>query len=697
MIRLIGVLSEGGVAVHIRSTEATKGELLLGALIEAAKTLSTIVGSGQVMKLDFRDRKLIVTESEKGYTIVVLVDRAEDYMDTFLRIIAEEIDASPVPKADGFVSNIHRDIVGAILDAYIRYEIDTTFSDAVNEILGPIREALSRDATYARLMEQLEKETDVGVSNDEWSSFRANIRTSLSDALEHARRGEFDRACAASIDLDGEDATLFAIRMGIMALSMTRTIPPPVERLTELAEQLPDDAFSQLARAAVGHMTGDISSIDYSHAYKHAADCLEFNDDERSILRAFLFVDTQIASIPEFGERLAAFLEENGFRVAAQFISAVLDRSALFDKIYSITSYDGFKEELDVWRVRIARALKIVNEALEEGNTGGIGHSARQMGLSGSMQLQNYITLLTAMAESPVLSLRERRESLEEVISIYQDYFAKLLNIRVPLFIYTVNSVFQSLGVAYSEYYHLTTGKTQEKSLLDIADFLHDIAALLDIEWAKIRRRLSLDVITNSVSPVLTMAGEMHYAEVKLILAAVAQFDFRDVDAQRVLNPRTFATSFTNTVTALTSLAAKVLEHDKRDEILPRAVSRILQAHKFFLTNGIVIRDDIIVATYFAAEAAATMDQHQLRSITDAVMLLNRVSVQDPERYDYEVAMMACPLIRMLGVAWKRLAEERFRERARKTLDIAVRAWEKYGFPEKAEECRREFRSALGM
>ena len=44
MIRLIGILTHGGVPVTVKSSMDAEGELILGPLIEAAKALSNVMG-----------------------------------------------------------------------------------------------------------------------------------------------------------------------------------------------------------------------------------------------------------------------------------------------------------------------------------------------------------------------------------------------------------------------------------------------------------------------------------------------------------------------------------------------------------------------------------------------------------------------------------------------------------------------------
>ena len=698
MIKLIGVLSEGGVSVQVKSSVATKSDILLGALIEAARTLSSAVGSGEVLKLDFRDQKLIITESEKGYTIVALVDRAEDYMDTLIRIIAEEIDESVVPRADGCVTDLHLSIVEAILEAYIKHEIDVTLTDTLKDVWAPIQEALMNDCTYTEMVGEIERQLQLEYTEDEWNIFKKEIKPSMTDALWHARGGEFDKACAASIDVDSLTARVFALRTGLIALSMTKTCPPPISTLKQIADTLPDDVpVAHLAKSALGRFTREVTSIDYTHDYSHAATSFEFVTDDEHLMQAIVFVDTPVAEHPEFATQLSEYFRKNDLEVLSNYIATVVERTAVFNKIYSMTSYDDFKEDLGLWKMRIASTLEMIEKVLGPDRVRSLltHPAANQLGQQGALQLQNYLTLLTAIAESPVLSVGERRGILREVLSVYQSYFKKLLETDIPLFIYTVDSAFQSLSVAYAEYYHLTSGPAQERTLVEVADYLRTVSQVLQDEWVKIRGRIALDVITNALSPVLTMAGELHQEEIRLILVAVKTLELRDIDAQLVLDPMTFATNLGNVMCALASLSGRVLSGDTKSKVATSALSNILLAHQLFLTNGVICRDDIIAATYHAAQSVDLLDEEFLRRVVRSLIVLNRVSVQDPVKHDYEVAMMGLPLIELLMRAWKRLDDDNLRDRAKTTFDTAIGAWRKYGFHEKAKELEECFPELL--
>jgi hypothetical protein len=191
------------------------------------------------------------------------------------------------------------------------------------------------------------------------------------------------------------------------------------------------------------------------------------------------------------------------------------------------------------------------------------------------------------------------------------------------------------------------------------------------------------------------MAGKLNPEEVKLALITIKGLEVRDTDALQVIDPLTYATTFGNIMSSLASLSMRMLDESSKSEVLHETLLAGLAIQEFFLTNGIVCRDDIIAATFHASEAVRFLDDEQLRSVVRTITVLNRVSVQDPTKYDYEVAMMSRPYVSLLIGAWKKLGEERHRILAIKILDTAVDAWRKYGFHAKAREYESEFKHSL--
>ena len=99
VIQLVGVLAEDGVPVRIRTLVDVESASVLGAIVEVLKGLSSALKLGQVQRLQFQENTLLVTESEKGYSVIALADKAEDYVEGLLRVIRIAIDESQLGKA----------------------------------------------------------------------------------------------------------------------------------------------------------------------------------------------------------------------------------------------------------------------------------------------------------------------------------------------------------------------------------------------------------------------------------------------------------------------------------------------------------------------------------------------------------------------------------------------------------------------
>ncbi len=697
MIRLMGVLTQGGVPIKFKSSMEADGELILGPLIEATKALSNIMGSGEVRRLAFKDNTMIVTETIKGFTVVALVTKAEDYMDSLLRVIAEKIDESEIQQADGSVNDAQKLIIEQILEPYVRDHIETSFPDALANVWNPVHDVLRNDNRFTGVIKEVDDLLVRPEAEKRWNLFKEESKGSMSDALSHALRGEFDKACAIAMSNEGDLAGIFGIKMGALAHSMTKAIPPTLAELREVASNLTEDhLFTDFAKTLVGSVAGEIIPADYTRVFRESVNNFEFNDDDEHLMLGFLFLEARVVDYAEFSENLVK-LYKGRSEVYCSFIEAIQERNNIFDKLYSITSYDGFKDELSLYKTQISSILGnitwVTNEELmwelqKEGK--GI-----EIGITASLKLQNYIAILTALTESPVLSLGERKSFLEEVLMLYRDYFRELMAVDIPLFAYTMDSVFQSVGVAHAEYYSLSTGDVRDQHVHRTIQFLGDIYRTMVEEWPKARVRFSLFVVTNSISPILTRAGEIPIAEVRLVYTAMQLLDINTVDATQITRPTTYATYLSNTITTLTALSSRLLQGDLRAEVLKEAVDIVLDVQEWFLSYGEVIRDDTMSASYHASLIADTLDEDELKRTVDRVVDLNRIVVQDPSKFDYELAMMSVPLMDLLSSAWKRLADEKYLRMSRETFDSAVVAWKKYGFYEKADNFKKSFGQSL--
>ena len=697
MIRLMGVLTEGGVPIKFKSSMEAEGELILGPLIEATKALSNITGSGEVRRLAFKDNTLIVTETKKGFTVIALVSKAEDYMDSLLRIIAEKIDESNIQMADGSVNDEQTVIIEQILSPYVRDHIETSFPEAVSNIWDPVHEVLRNESRFSKVVQEVEDLLNRPEPEKRWIQFKGDSSGSLNDALTHALRGEFDKACAIAMANEGVLAGIFSIKMGALAHSMTKAVPPTLIELRAIASKLPDDhPFSDLTKILVGSVAGEVIPADYARVFRESMSNFEFIADDEHLMLGFLFLDVRVADYSEFSENLKR-LYKGRSEVYCTFIESIQERNNIFNKLYSITSYDGFKDELGLYKTQIASILGNITWVTNEDLMWELQKEGKgiEIGLTASLKLQNYIAVLTALTESPVLSIGERKGFLEEVLMLYREYFRELMRTDIPLFAYTLDSVFQSVGVAHAEYYFLSTGDARYHHIQRTIEFLEDIYETMVEEWPKARVRFSLFVVTNSLSPVLTRAGELPDAEIRLLYAAMRLLDVSTIDATQITRPTTYATYLGNTNTSLTALASRLLQGEVRSKALKEGVSTALDVQEWFLSFGEVVRDDAMSASYHASLIAETLEEVELKKTVDRVVDLNRVVVQDPSKFDYELAMMSVPLMDLLSSAWKKLADEKYLRMAKETYDSAMAAWKKYGFYEKSENFKRSFGESI--
>jgi len=613
MIRLIGVLTHGGVPVTVKSSMDAEGELILGPLIEAAKALSNVMGSGEVRKLGFRDNTLIVTETSKGYTIVALVGKAEDYMDSLLRVIADAIDDSDIAPADGAVNDNHMVIVNKILETYVREHIEAGFPETLTMVWEPIVQALKKDGKLSKAINDVDTLLGRSEPIEKWNEFKSKVSGTIEEALEYALQGEFDRACAIAMDIDGPLAGVFSVKMGALTHSMTKAVSPTIAELIEITVKLPDDyPFTNLVRTLVGFVSGAKIPADYSRAFREAIKQFEFLNDTEHLMLGFLFLDARVVDYPDFASNLVSLYKEKS-EVVCSFIDAIDERGRLFEKLYSITSYDGFRSELGVYKSNISSILSNINWVTDSDLLWELKKEGKgiEIGITTSLKLQNYIAVLTALAESPVLTIGERREILEEVLMLYKDYFRDLMSADIPLFAYTLDSVFQSLSVAHAEYYFLTTGETRNQHMNQSIEFVSDIFSVLEEEWPKSRVRFSLFVVANALCPILTRSKTMPEVAVRMVYLAMRLLDVNTIDASQITRPETYATYFGNTIAALTSMASLVLEGKERVKVLKKCVEIILDIQEWFVSKGVICRDDIITATFHATLVLDILDNSE--------------------------------------------------------------------------------------
>ena len=163
------------------------------------------------------------------------------------------------------------------------------------------------------------------------------------------------------------------------------------------------------------------------------------------------------------------------------------------------------------------------------------------------------------------------------------------------------------------------------------------------------------------------------------------------IEQTRDSAPFDYATNMGNILNTLASVSYLLLSNDIRSSIFSVCVLRSLEVQEWFVSKGVVCRDDIISATYNASFAADMLSEQDLKRIVKVISALNRVAIQNPIKYDYEVAMTGTPLISVLTRSWERLGNPRYYDQAKETLQMSADAWRKYGFYEKADNLEELF------
>ncbi len=630
------------------------------------------------------------TNNER-YTIVALVTSAEDYMDVLLREIAETIDDSTLQVADGNVTDKHAKAAQRVVDGSIVDQISYPYSETVERIWTPLLHEIEKNPKLASACRNAQALIARGEDSGHWNAFRASVRSSLDDALGHALRGAFDYACAASIDSKETHGKILALKTGVLCHFMTKERAPPLSELRRIADSLPPNAaLRDLACALVAVASGEAIAADYARAFREATKRFEFGQDDRQLMLGLMFLDPRVSEYPDFAQKMLSAYRDRSVVVCA-FVEAIEERAKIFSKLYSITSYDAYRSELALHRSRIRGLVsdigKIMQPELSSELSEGRGFD---IGITSSLRLQNYIALLTALSESPVLSIGERREVLEEVLSLYHNQFRPLMMSRVPLFSYSLDSVFQSLSVASSEYYGLATSANRQRNLDGIRLLLSDILHVITNEWPKTRMRFSLFVVANAIFPVLARAGILYDEQATMALLAMETTDPASVDAHQITRAAQFATDLGNTVNSLAALAAQLLTGQARMDTLHSCTEVLMEVHQWFQSHGIVCRDDILSTTWLLAQSADALSDEDLRRLTSRAFATNRVAIQDFDKYDSEVAMLASPLLDVLLTAWHRLGDQKYLDNAKTVYRAAVAAWSRYGFEEKAQGLRHK-------
>jgi len=694
LIQLIGILAEDGVPVRIRTYVDIESASVLGGIVEVLKGLSSAMQLGQVKRLQFQENTLLVTEAEKGYSIIALAGKAEDYVEGLLRVIRIAIDESSLAKAKEPVTETLRSEVDALLDFHLQERLDVALQEVIDPVWLTLLEQMKQQDEYANAIDEVDAMIRASKDPDvHWETLEAKAKGSLSDALTLAFSGQFDQACAIALQIEDPLAQLFAVKTGLLALSMTRTAAPQLYELRRIAETLPlkYQPYAELAYAATLYYDRLMTYEDYLKIYQSTAAHFKFQDHEEGQIFAFLFIDTRVVTLPDFARKLAAYFEKKS-PIIHSYILAMIDREQLFSKLYSITSYAEFKDQVSAWKTKITLVLDDVDQFLKPGFLRKLLRRKPEAGLTGSLNLGTYIALYTALAESPVLNLREREEVLEEVLWVYSQYFRKLLVSKLPLFTYSIDSVFQSVSVVLGEMFYLLSKTAQREHIQAIKNYLQDVLRTVTVDWLRKHPDTStLFVMTNATFPVLLLSKAIEETEVRFIYLAMRLLNTMALMKSQEFDPQDFGTDLMNIKTSLGALTVRFLQGNQRNQILEQCVDILLQGHKFFITHGVLCRDDIASATLLTGYLTPKTLSSNYDTYVNSAIALNRIAVPDIQRHESDIAALATPYLNLLKSAFQHVRNDRYVKLAKVAYDQSIAVWNKYGFEVKAQEFTEEY------
>ncbi len=698
MIKLLGVITSSGLPVKIESFIELESKELIASLIEATKAISKVLGRGSVREIDFGEDKLLITEAEKGYLIVTLVDVAEEYMNALLRFIARIIDECDIPASQDIVDSQLVDMVSRIISRYIKSTIDIDMLGIMENVWDPMLEIITgyEDAITHIDNARSEIHKHTRRYRNAWERIISKKRYSLKDALRFALSLQFDRAASMSIRNRDIWMKILAIKTGILSLSVSYMPFPSIEELESIAKELPDDAFSRLARICVEHIARGIDLSVFLEAFKGALSKFRWEKSPEDIVKAYLLWSGYISFFPEQAEKLSGYFEAIS-KPISNLIKMYIEEGSIYEKVYSVTSYSEIKELVIKWRSKIKSILDETNKALRfiglKKKLGILSLDKRQRIMINTSKIRLYLDILTLLLDSPVVGPMERLDIAREIIGIGSKYLETIIKNRLSCFISDILGIMQNYALALS-YIFFVEPNQKEKILDDIKHLYRLLWEFVSHEYSKIGSYYVsyLATIACFLSFPLAIMGDIYPEELKTVYAISSLFDPRTSERFAKGYPYTYATDIENLSSILTSLAKRILGKDMRKKILRRTTKILIDLYKWFIFQGKVSRDSTMQLFYYLSRIVEYLDEKELLEIADFVLMLAYITVPDWEKNDYELAILSeSGIIDLLSALGMKLKDEKYLDVARRILEISIKAWEKYGFPEKARILREKY------
>lgn len=704
MIQLLGILSKDHSKIVLK-TFTDVDENVVPKLVAATRGISEAMGTAEIKSIEFRRDTILITESRKKYTVVALTEGAEDYIHNLLRVIAEDIDEDEsVPPSGGKITDNLVKRITSILDTYITDTIWFHLPESVFQVWDPIyRNVRNRDVISSRLNQlygELRKSSDELETT--WEKFTSNITYNPEEALEYALNGDFDYACAASLESSDPLWKLFAVSMGLLSLSMTGMHAPPFQVLHETLTQIPDsmNPYKNLLQSAVAYKKHSISRSDYLHAFEKTISQFEGSQDREHLLLSFLYLRAPLAFFSTFAKKLANYFKGTS-EVVRTYIRSIVERNHIIKRAYSITNSSEFIEKLTTWEGRIQEIKSELSSVLQPGILNRLlkvdlrRPEIDKKTLHGLMNVETYMTLLTALAETPILNIAERKERLQEVFNLYTIFFIPALEKGLPIPCSNIGNALQDFGVTIAELSTINPSIIENNSK-KIRNTLKKAMEFLIQEAPKISPYLGyFQSMTSYLSSSLTRSNLQFEEELLLLYLILELEDLNRVEDWKQIDPHNFIARSINLFSTLASLSLKYTTGKRQKRLLQECVKRLITLQKWDLLHGSVVRYDLFNLLYYVSKILDSFSDDEAKRVTKTLLGFSRITVPDWEENDYDLALLSDPLLHILIETGHRLSRDDFIEVAKTVFQISLNAWQKYGFHEMAQDLREKYEGKI--
>jgi len=697
MLKIIGAISSGGLPITFRSLVRLESEELLAGLVESLKAISKIiVGESKYRAVDYGKDKLLMLDTDNGYTLIALVSRGEEFMRRLLEVIADDVEKN-IEEFSGLVTDTLQRKFDAIIDRYVG-GIEKISDMDIAYILASTWEKLTSAINSTPELRKKLKNISAIVENERmrdyeyWIKIKKKTKGSFQDALKFVDGGLFDYACAVARRLRDKKAVILAAKSGIIATEMINQATPCLVELGELLNKLgEEDPVVELLKLKVKLKKEEISRKMYLEKHRELLGKIVLDNTIDGLVNAFALVGNELVGTDLLDDVLRIIKDK--LRVPYILMRLMVEYNRLFDKLYSVTKYDEIRAEIEKLKHDVSSSRELVYEALkikipirDLGKT----YEAYRYGprcFTHAAYLNLYVLALDILLSSPIPMLDERKNIAMEIIDLYFSDLRRIIDAGYPVWVTMYVDYIQSLASAIHIAYELGNHNERQKLMTILEDILSDILDIFAKNYDSIRPEITILTTLSAVSNFITYK-QNKFSEKALLLSFIIidSLSRQQLDRLRSTEPYNFASILGNILDTIVFLAPFILEKREKEGVMKTYISVISDIAKWMLSQGKVNRDYIINMAMVASEIVESYTEEELEDLIEFLLKLTKIAIPEPDKQEYEFAIVAEGLIELMIKASRRPKLGKYREMAIKYLKRTISILKKYGFTEKAKE-----------